>query len=119
MPVCAWACLLCWRQLVVFVRAQLLLLDERDEDVELAQGAQDADQRLEVLYLPVLHALYGGDGNTALVCQLACDMFCFRRTVFILAAILLQSSVSVSMYMLFNISDLIFVVANIIIKVHE
>lgn len=49
----------------------------------------------------------------------ACDMFCFRRTVFILAAILLQSSVSVSMYILSNISDLMLVATNIRIKVHK
>lgn len=49
----------------------------------------------------------------------ACDIFCFRRTVFILAAILLQSSVSVSMYILSNTSNLILVVANIRIKVHK
>ena len=65
MPACAWVYLLGWP-----TRAQLLLLDKRDEDVELAQSAQDADQRLEVLYLSIFHALYGGDGNTALVCQL-------------------------------------------------
>ena len=45
-------------------------VDERDEDVELAKGAQDADQRLEVFHLPVFHTLYGGNGDTALVCQL-------------------------------------------------
>ena len=52
----------------VFIRAQLLFLDERDEDVGLAQSAQDADPRLEVLYLSVIHVLYGGDGNISLVC---------------------------------------------------
>ena len=49
----------------------------------------------------------------------ACDMSCFRRTVFILAAILLQSSVSVSMYMFSNISNLVLVAVNIGIKVHK
>ena len=48
----------------------------------------------------------------------ACDMFCFRRTVFILVAILLQSSMSVSMYILSNMSNLIFIAANTRIKVH-
>ena len=46
-------------------------------------------------------------------------MSCFRRTVFILAAIRLQSSVSVSMYMFSNISNLVLVAVNIGIKVHK
>lgn len=45
-------------QLVVFIRAQLLFLDGQDEEVELAQGAQDAYQLLEVFDLSVFHALY-------------------------------------------------------------
>ena len=51
-------CTLSEAYLVVFIRAQLLFLDGQDEEVELAQGAQDAYQLLEVFDLSVFHALY-------------------------------------------------------------